>query len=386
MAVLSTDAIDRELALRTKEVSDVSATLLELDRHPGLDHVRRYPPTGVTAQRWEVVERSLAGLWEDLGRMTSIVHSARSIRGARSKLDYADRTELTRLLYGCPLEVAREPIPLVQRMIGDPAESVTSVGLADTADRMRAAYPAVIDFLEAVDRIDSLIAKGLASAQQRLDEAGAAGPKEIAQLLRVSALDPLSLTSHDVDQQIAAIAGDIERRSTELAELAALRANWPAALAATGSQLDALRDTTQRAAHTRAHAERAVVAGPLPAHPDAEADLRARLRTIAEQTATATVVAALQSLQHQIEAARRTTVELEQLAQGLLDRRTELTGRLTAYQAKAARLGLGEHPDLLASSRIATGLLSRRPCDLRAVTRAIADYQRLVLEKREAPK
>ena len=40
--------------------------------------------------------------------------------------------------------------------------------------------------------------------------------------------------------------------------------------------------------------------------------------------------------------------EDEQLAQGLLDRRSELKGRLTAYQAKAARLGLGEDPDLLA--------------------------------------
>ena len=75
--------------------------------------------------------------------------------------------------------------------------------------------------------------------------------------------------------------------------------------------------------------------------------------------------------------------EDEQLAQGLLDRRSELTGRLTAYQAKAARLGLGEDPDLLASSRIAAGLLSRRPCDLRAVTRAITDYQQMIVEKRE---
>ena len=73
----------------------------------------------------------------------------------------------------------------------------------------------------------------------------------------------------------------------------------------------------------------------------------------------------------------------KQLAQGLLDRRTELKGRLKAYEAKAARLGLAEDPDLLSSRRIATGLLSRRPCDLRAVTRAIVDYQQMLAEKRE---
>ena len=48
MTELTTDAIDRELASRTKEVAAMSATLVELDDHPGLEHVRRYPPTGVT--------------------------------------------------------------------------------------------------------------------------------------------------------------------------------------------------------------------------------------------------------------------------------------------------------------------------------------------------
>ena len=71
------------------------------------------------------------------------------------------------------------------------------------------------------------------------------------------------------------------------------------------------------------------------------------------------------------------------MAQGLLDRRTELSGRLKAYEAKAVRLGVAEDPDLLSSRRIATALLSRRPCDLRAVTRAVADYQHMVSVKRE---
>ena len=55
----------------------------------------------------------------------------------------------------------------------------------------------------------------------------------------------------------------------------------------------------------------------------------------------------------------------------------------TAYQAKAARLGLGEDSDLLACGRIAAGLLSRQPCDLRAVTRAISDFQQMIAQKGE---
>ena len=377
MTVLTTDAIDRELATRTKEVAAMSATLVELDSHPGLDHVRRYPPTGVTAQRWAVIEKSLAQLWEDLGRMTSILDSAQMVRARRSKPDDDDRTELTRLLCERPLEVSRQRIPLAQRMITGSGEAIEYVGLADTADRMRAAYPAVVEFLDAVDGINSLIAERLAPSQERLDEAGAAAPKEIAELLAVSATDPLSLTTHEVEKRIRAIADGIERRSAELAELAALQANWAEALATTGLQLDALRDATQRAAQIRARAEQLVLAGPLPVHTDAEPALRAELRSI-----TTPDPAALQSLRRRIEASLRIVREDEQLAQGLLDRRSELTGRLTAYQAKAARLGLGEDPDLLASSRIAAGLLSRRPCDLRAVTRAITDYQQMIVEKR----
>jgi hypothetical protein len=378
MTLLTTEAIDRELASRTKEVAAMSATLVELESHPGLEHVRRYPPTGVTAQRWAVVEKSLAQLWEHLGRMTTILDSARTARARRSNLADADRAELTRLLRERPLEVSRQRIPLAQRSITGPAEAVESVGLADIVDRMRADYPAVAGFFDAVDEINSLVAEGLAPSQKRLDKAGAAGPKEISDLLQVSATDPLSLTPKEVEQRIIAIADGVERRSAELAELAALQANWPGALATTALQLDALRDATQRAARVRERAEQVVMSGPIPVHAEAEPDLRAALRSI-----TAPDPAALRSLRHRIEAALRVVGEDEQLAQGLLDRRSELSGRLTAYQAKAARLGLGEDPDLLASGRIAAGLLSRQPCDLRAVTRAITDYQQLIVQKRE---
>jgi hypothetical protein len=376
MTEVGTEAIDGELASRTKEVATMSTTLIELESHPGLDHVRRYAPTGVTAQRWAVIEKSLAQLWDDLGRMTSILDSARTVRARRSNVADDDRAELNRLLFGRPLEVSRERIPLGKRTITGPVETVESVGLAEIAARMRADYPAVAEFFDAVDRVNSLVAERLAPTQDRLDEAGAAGPKEIADLLTVSAMDPLSLTPQDVEQRVRAIADSVERRSTELAELAALQANWPDALAATAVQLDALRDVTQRAARVRARAEQTVLSGPLPVHADAEPELREALKSI-----TAPDPAALRSLRHRIEAALRVVGEDEQLAQGLLDRRSELSGRLTAYQAKAARLGLGEDPDLLACGRIAAGLLSRQPCDLRAVTRAIADFQQMIVQK-----
>jgi hypothetical protein len=379
MTEVSTEAIDRELDSRTKEVAAMSTTLIELESHAGLEHVRRYPPTGVTAQRWAVVEKALAQLWDDLGRMTSILDSARNMRGRRSNIDDDDRAELARLLFGRPLEVSRQRIPLGKRTIAGPAETVESVGLDDLARRMQADYPAVAEFFDAVDQINSLVAEGLAPTQDRLDEAGAAGPKEIDELLTVSATDPLSLTPQHVEQRVRAIADSVGRQSTELAELAALQANWPDALASLAVQLDALRDGVQRATRARERVEQTLLSGPLPVHADAEPELRKELASL-----TAPDPTALKALRQRVDAALRIADEDERLAQGLLDRRRELSGRLVAYQAKAARLGLGEDSDLLACGRIAAGLLSRQPCDLRAVTRAVSDLQQMIAEKGES--
>ena len=172
--------------------------------------------------------------------------------------------------------------------------------------------------------------------------------------------------------------GEIERRIAEIAELAALQANWPEAVAETDARLNALRDAVRHAAQTRERATQKVLTGPLPVAADAEPKLRTELESIA-----ATDPAALRELQRRIGSALQRVRENEALAQGLLDRRTELKGRLKAFEAKAGRLGLASDPELLSSRRFATGLLSRLPCDLRAVTQAIVDYQQMLAEKRE---
>lgn len=379
MTALSTEAIDRELATRAAEVAAMSATMVELDGHPGLSHVRLYPPTGVTARRWTGVQASIAQLWEELGRMTAILDGARAIRARRSKPSDADRAELTHWLLERPLEVARERVPLARRSLTGSGEAIEYVGLADTADRMRAAYPAVAEFLDEVDRINTLVVQGLAAVQDRIAAVGAPEPAGVADLLAVAATDPLSLSAGAIETRVRAITVGFEKQAAELAVLAELRSNWVAAVQETSGALDRLRASVARAGQVRDRARRHVLCGPLPAHPDAEPGLRAELAAL-----TAVDPAALRALQRRIDEAQRVLDEDERLAQGLLDRRAELAGRLEVYQTKAARLGLGEDRDLLASGRIAAGLLSRRPCDLREVTRAISDFQQILAQKREA--
>lgn len=381
MTAQTVEAIDREIATRSEKVAAMSTTMVELDEHPGLQHVKRYPPTGITAQRWVAIEEALGRMWQDLSSMTSILESARTVRARRSNVTDNDRAELTRLLFERPLEVSRQRIPLAQRSITSRAEAVEYAGLADLAERMRTDYRGAVEFLDSVDQINSAVTSGLGPVQDRLDAVGAASPKELIDLLTVSATDPLSLTPPEVDRRIEVIVKAVEKRTAELAEIAALQANWPQEIAATNAQLDTLRDNVDRAVRARALAERTVISGPLPVPTDAEPDLREALRSLTTPDA-----AALTALRRQIETALRVVSDQEELAQGLLDRRTELAGRLSVYQAKAARLGLAEDSDLLASGRIAAGLLSRNPCDLQAVTRAITDFQNLMAQKQGATK
>lgn len=379
MTPMTTEAIDREISTRTEEIAAMSATMVELDSHPGLAHVRLYPPTGATARRWVAVQASVAQLWEELGRMTSILDSARAVRARRSKPSDADRAELTHWLRERPLEVSRQRIPLAQRTLTSAGEIVEYVGLTDTAERMRAAYPAVAEFLDEVDRVNSLVVERLAPVRDRVEAVGAPEPAGIADLLAAAATDPLALTPAAIDTRVRVITDAFDRQSAEWAELAELRTNWAAAVDETSVSLDTLRDTVSRLEQVRERVRGQVLSAPLPAHPDVEPGLRADLAALA-----AVDPPALRALQRRIALAQHTADEDTRLAQGLLDRRAELAGRLEVYQSKAARLGLGEDRDLLASGRIASGLLSRRPCDLREVTRAVADYQQILVQKREA--
>ncbi|WP_433191727.1 hypothetical protein ACQP1G_23610 [Nocardia sp. CA-107356] len=387
MQLLTLAEIDGELAARTTELDAITATLLELDKHPGHTLLQRYPPAGLTEQRWLPVRAALALMWEDYGRLEGILDSAKKVRGTRTRLDDSERGELTRLLRGLPYEASRRPIPMAQRSLTGPAEEVLFVGLADTVDRMRATFPEIAEFFDAVDAVNTRVMSGLAPLQDMVDKARAAGGETtelraigdgIAAVLSRSATDPLALTVSEIDARITELSGELRQVASILAELDAVAADWAGSIAETRRRLTVLRDTRARAAAARAQVEVKILAGPLPVHTDDSAALGAQLDVLAAHPAAA---ADLVRLRGRIADATAGAATAEGLAQGLLDRRVELRGRLAAYRAKAARLGVGEDRDVLAADQIAAGLLTRRPCDLAAVTRAVADFQQIIGEK-----
>ncbi|RDI61378.1 hypothetical protein [Nocardia pseudobrasiliensis] len=391
MNVLTVAEIDNELAVRAREIDAITATLLELDKHPGLTLLRGYTPTGATASRWVSMRQRLDLMWEDFGRLQSILDQARTLRAQHARPGDTERMELTRLLRDRPHELSRVPIPMAERSLTGPSERVLFVGIADTLDRMRATFPEIAEFLDAVDAVNSRVLSGLAPLQAQLDRFGGATAElraiaeGVADLATHSATDPLAFTVTEIDARIARLAERLRREAMSLAELRDLTENWQPGVAETRARLIDLRTAYERADAARVEAERKILTAPIPRHENLAASLRAELEALAAQFISGvpplSAAAALLDLRLRISGALETALADEQLGRGLLDRRTELQGRLVAYQAKAARLGVSEDQDVLSSNRIATGLLSRRPCDLAAVTRAVADYRQIIAEK-----
>ncbi|QIS17586.1 hypothetical protein [Nocardia terpenica] len=429
MNVLTLPEIDAEIAARTSEVDAITATLLELDKHPGLSLLRGYAPTGTTAERWRPVRQLLDLMWEDYGRLQTILNEARTLRSRRTRPTDADRVELTRMLRDRPYEASRTPIPLAQRSLTGPSEQVLFVGIADTLHRMRDSFPVIAAFLDSVDAINSRVLTGLSPLQVRLDEYGGATAElhaiaeGVAELLSRSATDPLSFTAADVDARIQRLTERLRSEADTLTTLRAMGVDWAASVAETQALLDDLRAARARAEQVRIEAERKIRTAPLPVPPDSSARLQAELDALAGPggngggeaivevagRGAATVIEGpggvsrivpgtpvkpvvrrvgsisdaktLLDLRRRIAEAAEIVATDEGLARGLLDRRAELRGRLTAYQAKAARLGVGEDREVLACNQSAAALLSRTPCDLAAVTRSITDYRQIIAEK-----
>lgn len=324
---MATADLDREMSYRAAQLNELSIALVGLDDHAGREHLRRYAPTGATARRWTALAPRMDRLWDDLAAATS--H-------------------------------AQLPAAEFRAIVG----------------RMRSSCEELQEFLNEVDEVNSRVAAGVAPLLRQLDGAGALMPSALTDLLTVAATDPLCLTGADMQQRLASLVDDVERQCATRAELKVLRSNWSASVCNTRDKLTALSAAAAHAGLVRVRAEREVATGSLPEPVDDEAVLRELLDALTEPDPDA-----LLELRGRIDRAMQTVRHGEALAQGLLARRDELNGRLRAYEAKAARLGLAEDPEVLSHKRIASALLSRRPCDLAALTRAVAAYQQVVARK-----
>ncbi|MFE1322707.1 hypothetical protein [Kitasatospora phosalacinea] len=416
---MNREEVDRALARLGAERDAVEAALLALQDHPGLRLLTGAELSGRTRERWAVAEGGVALLWALFDRYAEALASARAVRSRRTRPTNAELTELGELLTGRSVTVSGGRLPHPSGGLPAPARLVEQVTLGELLERMNGWYAVVVEVVSAVDavwsalpaRIDLLLAE-LGRVRMLAGSVGvrpgghplADDLDELAgQLTALRALvvaDPLALWR---PSRVPAQRG---RAAEDAAWASPTGAVDTAGFDRMGRRLDDVRvelegllrlrdesherlqqvaDLLQRADLTLAEARRArgevlakIAATEVPAVPGPPSALREAIGQAVDYQQTGQwhrlgpLLDALEdAAAKELGRARQSLTEVAQP----LAVRAELRGRLEAYKAMAARLGLAEDPEVVERFEKARWLLWSAPCDLRAAAEAVGRFQ-----------
>ncbi|TDC59812.1 hypothetical protein E1200_31510 [Actinomadura sp. GC306] len=391
---MSREGVDHALRTLREERDRISASLLDLDGHQGSRLLEGARLTGETHRRWEDAKAGMLALWAVFDAYQRVLDEAAELRERSSRPDAALLIELSALLAGPAVELPDEEVPLRQRTLLGPRER--RVTLAEAVGLMTDAYAFVAGEIDAADAAWSALLLPLEEVEEcwretarlahsldgtrhpELDRIG----RELTALGRLVRTDPLSLVpdGRPDTARLDRVRTALTALGDELAGVARLRDAYAEHLARVTARIEEIEETEQRARDAYARVLTKIESPNLPAPGQGlGAELRdrltalERLREAGRWVELAGRFAGLDRAAD--EALERARGELR-LSTGLLDRRGELRGRLEAYRAKAARLGLVEDDRLTGLYAEARDLLWTAPCDLRRATAVLAEYQR----------
>jgi hypothetical protein len=394
---MSRDVAATAVAAAVSERDTIQANLLDLDASFGKRLLDGATLTGTTQQRWATVSADLTSLWETFHAYSAVVDRAAEL--AAGRLSAEKLAEITGLLTGQSVQLARPPAPIGQReLTAGPAAAST---MATAVVAMRRAYARGSSLCADAEAIWTEISDGLQQASTDLDRASqqAAGladrdlasalaeaQENLRQLRNSVNADPLALgpaRQPDSPGPVALVRlrKQVASVAARAAELNGLRTDGSRRLAALTAAVAAARAARQDATVARQRAAvRLTNADPAPLA-DA-ADLERRLATVRDLQAAGRLTrlaTELGGLEKDVTAAERAYREAERVATAGLDERNALRGMLDAYQAKAAALGGAESTELIALYSTAKDALWIAPCDLDAAAAAVTSYQQAVL-------
>jgi len=393
--MISRDDADAALTVLGAAHDRIAATMYAVDQHPGLGLLRGSTMTGRTAERWRTLQPEIDQAWAYFSAFGDLLEQARAVRGRR-RLDTADWGELARLLREPVVGLGADGLPVDVAAAG--AAAAGKLTLEDLVAQLDKRVAGVIAQLSEVDAAWTAVASAIASVSERVDAAvglaaqvGAASSAEslrtaLAEAERLDLRDPLAAApagriSDATRSRLDSLAAAADRTQVELAELARLREAYPQRRTALVSLVDDVAAAEKGVGTAQQRATEKIANPGLGAVPAAAAILRARIPALDQLALDAQwrqLSAGLSTVEASAIRARDRALELTRAADGLLDRRDELRGRLEAYRAKAAARGFAEHEALSGSYTRAHDLLFTAPCDLRASTRAVHEYQQIL--------
>lgn len=413
-APLGRDEVDAAIVALVAAHDRISAAMYAVDNHPGRTALGTPGLTGDSRRFAAELTAAIDVLWSRFNALGASLEVVRTVRAQRAKPGDDELAELTVLL--------RAPVVPVgpDGMVPDGPAGPTAARLAlmELTRQLEAGTADAVHRLSALDSSMSALAgtfgpaaeamvrlRGQAGALGGVDAPGLAGAPglsgldgldgRLAELQREAFADPLSFAPggpghRALQAKLAVVTAGADAIRAGLAALEGLRDGYPERadrLRAAAAGVEAAEEAAARAC--AAAAEKIANPG-LPAVPDADPGLRAHLAQLDQlyrERRWGRLATELAAAERAADAGLHRAEQLKVAADGLLDRRAELRGRLDAYRAKAARLGFAEHAGLAEKHRAAEDLLYVSPCDLPAATRALVAYQRYLnnLTERGSP-
>ncbi|WP_346041492.1 hypothetical protein [Actinomadura chokoriensis] len=393
---MSREGVDHALRKLRDERERISTSLVELEDQPGTRLLKGARLTGETWRRWENAQARLATLWLLFDAYQRVLEEACELRGRSQRPDAATLTELSGLLSGCSVELPDGEIPLEHRTLLGPQER--RITLDEAVAMMSDAYTFVAEEVAAADTAWSALLMPLEQAEEgwrtatrlahsldgtrhpELDRVG----RELTALGRLVRTDPLSFVRNGRPDtgRLDRVRAVLTTLGDELAGVARMRDEYDDLVARVTAVIEETERTERRAGEAYATALAKIHSPNLPAPATglgtALRDRLAALERLREAGRWVEMAGRFAELERAAaDALERARGDLR-LSAGLLDRRGELRGRLEAYRAKAARLGLAEDERLTALYGEARETLWTAPCDLRRATAVLAEFQRAI--------
>lgn len=353
----------------------IQSNLLDLDNSLGIRLLKSTSLSGISKSRWEAASRVFASLWDLYAAYSAVIEEAAGSR---------DLPRVTALLTGPSVRVTRGPAPLAERDLADTGTDQLTPAAARTRMRTQFADVASIsastekswnDAASELEAVASELAKADPSGDQALIAEAAAVRAELGRLRDALNADPLG----DRLGPATSLRNRAATLAARTAELTSVRDSADARIAAATKAADLARAARADALAARqSAAAKVTVREEVPAF----ADPSSRLAAVAELRAAGRwtrLAAELDALDRDLAAATTQFRDAERRMAGLLARRDELRGLLSAYKAKAARLGAIE--DLASLHDEARDLLWTAPCDLDVAEQAVLRYQHEVLTR-----
>lgn len=348
--------IDETLQRYSLAEGRIGANLHELEIHSTYQILKTDKLRGTTSARIGPALQAADELWSMFGLFRDALAKARKIRGTGNRLGGSERAQLTEMLTTPSVVVRTAPTPLGERDLLDDGHNETKMSFEQIMARMRALYVPLRDGVAKVDDVLRDILPRLDAAHETLSradaEAAALGVVEpdlraardrLDEVRRLSIDDPLALGSNAGSQ--------LDRMATSAAQrVAQLRQGHDrlhSDLASMEGLIAEIRTLRARAAAAWTETQKKIAAPtglvrvPGPMAIDGPRGLSERAASISSGPSSSWQ-AQRESLDLWLDSTRRLRDQLvraERANRSPLDRRDELRGLLSAYEAKIARLG-----------------------------------------------